>query len=59
MEQDTINQFAHCETYHRGSEGYNALNEMTDIQMDMLNEGLGKLGYFLSYNLLDDCYTIY
>lgn len=59
MDENTINQFAHCETYNKGSEGYKTLDEMTDIQIGQLNEELSKLGYALSYNLIDDCYTIY
>ena len=53
-----INKYAHCETYHKGSEGYKELDEMTDIQLQELMIALEEKGYFLSYNLVNDCYTV-
>ena len=56
--EDLIRKYAHCETYHRGSEAYRELDAMTDMQITELQLELEKQGLFLTYNNVNDCYCV-
>lgn len=56
--KDLAKKYARCETYCKGSDEYRELDAMTDMQITELQLELEKLGFFLTYNNVDDCYCI-
>ena len=58
VQQALVNKYAHCGTYEKGTPEYKEFDEMTDFQLSELTIELEKLGFTLTYNVVEDCYCV-